>query len=65
MGRHPAVTILMVIFGLILLLPGVCSISFIAKMESQVPAPSVLVLLWAVCFLISAGGIWLLVRAFR
>ncbi len=63
MGRHPILTVLMVVFGVILLLPGICAVVFIAG--GGFSRDSMLLLLWAVCFLISLGGIWLLVRAFR
>ena len=63
MGRHPVLTSLMVIFGVILLAPGVCTAFFVVGMGRG--ADSLLILLWAACFLISAGGIWLLIRAFR
>jgi len=63
MGRHPVLTVLMVIFGIILLLPGVCAVVFMAG--GGVSNDSMLLSLWAACFLVSLGGIWLLVRAFR
>ncbi len=64
MGRHPALTVLMVIFGIVLLLPGVCAVFFMAEFGAS-GTDSWLVLLWAVCFLIAFGGIWLLISAFR
>jgi hypothetical protein len=63
MGRHPVLTVLMVIFGIILLLPGICAVVFMAG--GGTGSDSVLILLWAACFLVSLGGIWLLVKAFR
>jgi hypothetical protein len=51
----------MVIFGIILLLPGVCSLFFMSAMGSGSADP--LGLLWLICFVISAGGIALLVKA--
>ena len=64
MARHPVLTILMVIGGLILLLPGACAIFFMT-MGGLGTGDSALVSLWFVCFLISAGGIALIVKAFR
>jgi hypothetical protein len=64
MGRHPVLTILMVIFGVILLLPGVCSLFFMVGTGSSGTQP-LLVLLWIVCFLIAFGGIMLIRQAFR
>ena len=51
----------MVIVGIILLLPGVCSLFFMSAMGSGSAVP--LGLLWLICFAISAGGIALLVKA--
>lgn len=64
MGRHPALTVLMVIFGIILLLPGVCAVFFMTA-SGSFGGDAMILTLWAVCFLISAGGIWLLISAFR
>ena len=59
--RPVGVTIFMVVVGIILLLPGICAVVFLAGMG----ADSTFMLLWAVCFLIALGGVWLLIRAFR
>jgi hypothetical protein len=64
MRRHIVLTILMVIIGVILLLPGVCALFFIfaggfSGVESWI------VMLWIASLLISAGGVWLIVKAFR
>jgi len=53
----------MVIFGVILLLPGICAVVFMAG--GGISNDSMLITLWVVCFLVSLGGIWLLVKAFR
>ena len=63
MRRHIVLTILMVIIGLVLLLPGACALFFMVAGGFGTDAS--LVTLWVVCLLISAGGIWLLVKAFR
>ena len=65
MTRNPILTILMVIGGVILLLPGVCAIFFITMMGGPGGWDSTLVSLWFVCFLVSAGGVLLIVKAFR
>jgi hypothetical protein len=67
MSRHPVLTILMVVVGIILLLPGVCAAFFIAAggIGSIGSEDALIVALWVACFLIAAGGVWLLVRAFR
>jgi hypothetical protein len=64
MRRHIVLTILMVVIGVLLLLPGVCALVFMfaggfSGVESSI------VMLWIVSFLISAGGVWLIVKAFR
>jgi hypothetical protein len=59
--RHIAATIVMVIFGIILLLPGVCSMYFMIGWGSGSAGP--VGILWLICFGISAGGIVLLVKA--
>jgi hypothetical protein len=64
MGRHPALTVLMVISGIVLLLPGFCALVFMTTGGFS-SGDSLLILLWTVCFLIAAGGIWLLISAFR
>jgi len=64
LGRHPILTVLMVISGIVLLAPGFCALVFM--FAGGFPrGDSEIILLWAVCLLISAGGIWLLVRAAR
>jgi hypothetical protein len=72
MNRDPVVTILMAVAGVILLLPGVCAVLVIASGGEgyRVPGGSrgfdfSLIPLWLVCFLISAGGGWLLYKAFQ
>jgi hypothetical protein len=60
--RSPAVAVIMVIVGIVLLLPGVCSLFFMGNMGRDAGALGVL---WLVCFLISAGGVALIVKAFR
>jgi hypothetical protein len=63
MRRPIVLTILMVVIGVILLLPGVCALFFMAAGGFGTDAS--LVTLWVVCLLVSAGGIWLIVKAFR
>jgi hypothetical protein len=63
MGRHPLLTILMVVSGIILLLPGVCAVVFIVGMGTS-GADSMFVLLSA-CLLIAFGGVMLIRQALR
>jgi hypothetical protein len=66
MSRHPLLTALMAIVGIILLLPGVCAAGFmVAGGLASGPDALTWLGLWAFCFLISAGGVFLLYRAFR
>jgi hypothetical protein len=64
MRRHFLVIILMVIIGVFLLLPGVCALFFIFAGGFSGLDFS-FVMLWIACLLISAGGVWLIVKAFR
>jgi hypothetical protein len=64
MRRHIVLTILMVIIGAILLLPGVCALVFIVAGGFS-GVESSIVMLWLVSLLISAGGVWLIVKALR
>jgi hypothetical protein len=63
--RNATVSVLMVIGGVILLLPGLCSLFFMVMLGSNTGSVGALGLLWLSCFIISAGGIAMLVRAFR
>jgi len=64
--RPVILSILMFLFGLVLLLPGVCAVIFagVAFSGSSSGADQFL-LLWLICMAISAGGIALIVKAFR
>jgi len=55
----------MVIFGFILLLPGVCAIFFIVAEAGSSGTDSALVLLWVICLLIAFGGVMLIRQALR
>ena len=60
--RHPLLSALMVILGIILLLPGICSLIFLSMAGG---AGGDLWGLWLACFVVAAGGIALLVAAAR
>ena len=67
-----ALRILALLFGIVLLLPGVCSLGFMAAFVPEALArPSnagdlvPLGLLWAFCFAISFGGFLLIRNALR
>jgi hypothetical protein len=62
----------MIIIGIILLLPGLCSLLFAIGMMPEMswrelhdPIAQMIFTLWAVCFAVSAGGIGMIVVARR
>jgi hypothetical protein len=66
MKRDPAVTVLMVIGGILLLLPAAC----VVVVTGAVGMPrgddwEIIVPLWLVCFAISGAGVYLIIKAFR
>jgi uncharacterized RDD family membrane protein YckC len=61
--RHPFLTFLMVVIGIVALLPGLCALVFIAMMPGG--GDGVIALLWVICLAISAGGLFLIIRALR
>ena len=66
MGRHPILTVLMVVVGAILLAPGLCALLFIITSGFSIGSGDAwIVTLWIICLLISAAGVWLIIRAFR
>jgi hypothetical protein len=65
-SRPAALTILLLLGGLLLLAPGLCAIIFIPEyVSSPNPVPDSIKQLWIISFVISAGGVALLVYAFR
>src|SRR5262245_5062804 len=64
MNRHPILTILMAVAGVILLLPGVCAAGFMVLGGLHNPDPSIIGL-WLVCLMVAAGGALLLYKAFQ
>ena len=65
-GRNPWVTALLILIGIVLLLPGLCSLIFSAIMLTGGYGgdPSMLSLLFF-CLLVGAGGVALIVFAIR
>jgi hypothetical protein len=65
--RNPWVTALLILIGVILLLPGLCSVIFSAIMlTSGGPGSDTEFLpLLIICFLVGAGGVALIVFAIR
>jgi hypothetical protein len=64
MTRHPLITLLMVITGVILVSPGVCAAGFMVLGGLRTFDLSI-ISLWLVCFLIAAGGVLVLYKAFN
>ena len=66
--RNPWVTVLLILIGVILLLPGLCSLIFSVAMLADSGSigtdPGILSLL-LFCFLVGVGGIALIVFAIR
>ena len=70
--RYSAGQILMIVMGVILLLPGVCSLFFLIGTMAEVgrksfvdPVEQLIFAIAVTCFTISAGGIALIVAAVR
>jgi ABC-type dipeptide/oligopeptide/nickel transport system permease subunit len=66
-ARHPVVTALMVVAGIIMLLPGLCSLIFVATLVYEQPLgifnePGLL-MLWVMLIAIGWGGFVLIRRA--
>jgi len=59
--------IALIVIGIILILPGACSLVFMAQMAGEVrwsdPYVQIIIALWAVCFAVSAIGVVLIVVA--
>lgn len=75
-SRPTALTIVMVVVGVLLLLPGLCAIFFAGSMFvsdgaalvrdfGRDPIMNLILFVWAVCFGVSLFGIWLLRAARR
>jgi uncharacterized membrane protein YjjB (DUF3815 family) len=63
-----ALTIVAIVAGAILLLPGICAAAFMAGFATDPGTLFVspgLLILWFICFAISAGGIMLIRRAIK
>ena len=64
MRRHIVLTILMIVIGAILLLPGVCALVYMVGGGFSEVDP-MLATLWIVSFAISFGGVMLIRQAVR
>jgi len=61
--------IALIVIGIILILPGACSLVFMSQMAGEVrwsdPYAQLFITLWAICFAVSAIGVVLIVVARR
>ena len=61
-------TVILLIAGIVLLLPGVCALGFIVSSSPEDFTDSTIVVLWVICFAIAFGGaalIWNAVKFWR
>ena len=67
--HYSAGQIVLIVIGIILMLPGACSLVFMTQMAGEVrwsdPYVQIIIALWAVCFAVSAIGVVLIVVARR
>jgi len=67
--RNVLMTALMILVGIILLLPGLCSFILIVMLVPDDPVGTFrqpdLVLVWIACFAVAAGGVLLIRRAVK
>ena len=57
--------VLFLLIGVILLLPGACSLGFMVMSMGESGSQGPLPLLWLICFAISFGGVMLIRNALR
>jgi len=65
--HYSAGQIVLIVIGIILMLPGACSLVFMAQMAGEVrwsdAISQMIITLWAICFAVSAIGVVLIVVA--
>lgn len=65
--RYTGGQIAMMVIGVLLLLPGLCSLFFMISSASEIrpsdPIVQMIIAVWLVCFMISAVGIFLIYAA--
>jgi hypothetical protein len=64
-GRHGCLTALLILGGVALLLPGLCSLVFMVPFLVEGESAGGFVLIWLITFVIAAGGIALIRYALR
>ena len=68
--RYSAGQIVMIVIGIIFLLPGLCALAFVVGIAPDLirksfidPFEQMILILWAICFAISAGGVAMIYAA--
>jgi hypothetical protein len=62
---HPLLAILLVLIGIVLLLPGLCSLALIVLYVRDLDGLAPMVVLWLITFAVAAGGVALIRYAVR
>ena len=62
-GSHGCLSVILALIGIILLLPGICSVIYMTLVLRPGVDPGGLGTIWAMTFLVAAGGIALIVWA--
>ena len=62
-GSHGCLSVILALIGIILLLPGICSVIFMTSVLRPGVDPGGLASIWAMTFLVAAGGIVLIAWA--
>ena len=67
MRHYSAGQIALIVIGIILLLPGACAVFFAIGMAHEIrlsdPIAQMIIVLWAICFAVSAIGVVLIIVA--
>jgi hypothetical protein len=63
--HHPVVVVLLILIGIVLLLPGLCSLGFVLLTVRDLSGAGEFVFLWLITFVVAAGGILLIRYAVR
>lgn len=57
--------VLAILVGIVLVLPGLCSLALIIALFPQIGSPGGIGVLWLLTFVIAGAGVWLIVYAIR
>lgn len=64
-GLGGCLVVILVLIGIVLILPGVCSLVVLATSGSAGDIPGAILVLWAITFLIAAAGVLVIRYAIR